>query len=635
MALLPRCAGLVAVVALTGSCAGVMQGRPSGTEPSEEARREAMQYFVSAKVFESQGNPLGAIVALRSAADLDPSSPTIHAQLARNYDRIRDYRMAAHFARRALALDPELTALRYQLLRWLDSVGTPPEVGEQLEELIDRDPHNWQLYSYLARIYMETGREARIDPLFDRLLDQEETPVDVRVNVGYVLSRSGRRERAEAVFRQILAADPGVEDAWLGLGELQVARGDGPAALTSLQAGARHVPDSSSLMYELGRLLETVEQLTPILEAEDAAYLYRLGIALSEMEKYPLAAAVFERIVGGRPARVDGWLDPARYYLHVGRPERAEGILREAVEAMPDSLELYLFWGAALEEEDRPEEALAVYEQAAGRLPESLDVYLAWGGNLESRRLWDEAIGVYRRGLAAGGPEAPLYGRWGLVLGRQQLWTEAIERYRQAVEADSTLMRVHLRWGVALQNLGRWDEAIARMTRAVDLDAGGTRALFYLGSLLEEASRESPGAGYFERAVDCFRQVLALQPDDAYALNYLGYSFADRGVHLEEAVQLLTRAVAIEPDNGAFFDSLGWAYYRLGELEEAERYLSRALEAMDDHDTEEQAVILDHAGDIADALGKRDEAEVHWRRVLDLTPENEEVREKLEARPSP
>ena len=100
-------------------------------------------------------------------------------------------------------------------------------------------------------------------------------------------------------------------------------------------------------------------------------------------------------------------------------------------------------------------------------------------------------------------------------------------------------------------------------------------------------------------------------------------------------MELITRAVAIEPDNGAFFDSLGWAYYRLGELEEAERYLARALEEMDDHETEEQAVILDHAGDIADALGKRDEAVLHWRRALDLTPENEEVREKLEARPAP
>ena len=601
MSLLRRRLPLWAALALTWSCAGTIQGRGPLQEPPEEVRRRAMEYFVKAKVFESKGNHLGAIVALRSAADLDPSSPTIHAQLARNYDRIRDYHMAAHFARKALALDPELTALRYQLLRWLDSVGTPGEVGEQLEALIDRDPHNWQLYSYLARTYMETGREDRIDPLFDRLLHQEATPVDVRVNVAYVLSRSGRRERSEAVFRQVLAEDPTVEDAWLGLGELQLARGERKAALASFQAGARFVPDSSALMYEFARLLETVEQLTPILDTEQATYLYRLGIALSEMEKYPLAAMVFERIVGRRPGQVDGWLDPAGYYLHVGRPERAEEILEEAVRAMPDSLDLYLFWGR----------------------------------NLEERRLWEEAIAVYRRGLAAAGPRAPLLSRWGVVLGRQQLWSEAIERYREAVEADSTEVEAYLHWGVALQRLGRWEEAIERLTRAVDLETEGTHALFYLGRALEEASRESPGGGYFERAVDCFRQLIALRPDDAYVLNYLGYSFAERGVHLEEAVELLTRAVAIEPDNGAFFDSLGWAYYRLGELEEAERYLTRALQEMDDHESEEQAVILDHAGNIADALGKRDEAVHHWQRALDLTPENEEVREKLEARPSP
>ena len=93
------------------------------------------------------------------------------------------------------------------------------------------------------------------------------------------------------------------------------------------------------------------------------------------------------------------------------------------------------------------------------------------------------------------------------------------------------------------------------------------------------------------------------------------------GVNLEEAVQLITRAVAIEPGQRRLLrqPSAG-PTTASGELEEAERYLARALEEMDDHETEEQAVILDHAGDIADALGKRDEAVLHWRRALDLTP---------------
>ena len=621
----------VVVFALLQGCAGWM--RPDSVPAGEDAKRQqALQYFVQAKVYEQQNNHLGAIVALRSAADLDPT-PTIYTQLARNYDRIQDYDMAAAFGGKALHLNPELTGLRYQMVRWLEIVGKPEDVAVQMRELIRRDPHNWQLYSHLARVYLETGQEDLIDDLFDRLLAEPDTPADVRVNVAYVLSRSGQRELSERVFSEVLATDPTVEDAWLGLGELQVARDERSAALASLREGARRVPDSSLIMYELARVIESDADLAPIVAHEDAAYLYRLGIALAEMEKFPLAARVFERIVGQAPTDVEGWLDPVRYYLHVGRLDRAEEILADAVTAMPDSLQLYLFWGIVLEEAERHDAAIDVYKGVSEQLRESLGLYLAWGRNLEQRQMWDEAVDIYRRGIVAAGPEPRLYIRWGIVYGQQQRWHDAIGRYRKAVEADSTHADGYLHWGVALQKVGEWDAAVERLTRAAELMPQDSYALFYLGSALEEASREVHGAersrGYFDRAVTVFRRLIELNPDDAYALNYLGYSFAERGVHLEEAVELLTRAIRLEPDNGAFFDSLGWAYYRMGELEEAERYLGKARQQMAGHEHTEQAVILDHAGDIANALGKRHEAIDHWRRALDLTPESEKLQKKL------
>ena len=107
--------------------------------------------------------------------------------------------------------------------------------------------------------------------------------------------------------------------------------------------------------------------------------------------------------------------------------------------------------------------------------------------------------------------------------------------------------------------------------------------------------------------------------------------YAERGIHLEEALGLLIRAVAIDPGNGAFLDSLGWAYYRLGEFEKAERCLVKAMERLVEDDDEDQAVIYDHAGDIARALGKQGEAASHWRRALELTPDDEELRRKLGA----
>lgn len=624
---------------------GVLQGCAGWLRPApdagvhDDARRQAMQYFVQAKVFEAQENHLGAIVALRSAADLDPSSATIYAQLAHNYDRIQDDRMAVKFAGKALELDPELTTLRYQMVRWLDALGDPHGVATQMRELIRRDPHNWQLYSHLARVYLETGQEELIDELFDRLLEQPDTPVDVRVNVAYVLSRTGRRGLADRVFHEVLAADPTVEDAWLGLGELQVGRGDRQAAIVSLREGARHVPDSSLIMYELARVIDSRDDLAPIVASEDASYLYRLGIALSEMEKYPMAASVFERIVGKTPRNVDGWLDPVRYYLHVERIDRAEEILEDAVAAMPDSLQLYLFWGAALEEAGRHEDAVGIYQRASERIGDVVDLYLVWGWNHEQRRMWDAAVEVYRKGTVAAGPNPRLFIRWGIVYSQQQRWHDAISRYRKAVEADSSHADGHLHWGVALQKVGQWDAAVARLDVAAKLVPDDSFALFYLGSALEQASRETshqPTAdAYFERAVGVFRRLIELSPEDAYALNYLGYSFAERGIHLEEAVELLTRAIRLEPDNGAFFDSLGWTYYRMGALHEAERYLSRALEQMTDHEDAERAVILGHAGDVANALGKHEAAVQHWREALDLEPGNAELRKKLDEGATP
>ena len=129
--------------------------------------------------------------------------------------------------------------------------------------------------------------------------------------------------------------------------------------------------------------------------------------------------------------------------------------------------------------------------------------------------------------------------------------------------------------------------------------------------------------------METFENLLQIDPEDPYALNYLGYMYADKGTHLQEAVELLSRAIVLDPENSAFLDSMGWAYFRLGDLEQAEEYLNRALAFLGENEVDEQAVIFEHAGDIANALGKDKEARMHWRKVLELTPENKEVRLKL------
>ena len=112
-------------------------------------------------------------------------------------------------------------------------------------------------------------------------------------------------------------------------------------------------------------------------------------------------------------------------------------------------------------------------------------------------------------------------------------------------------------------------------------------------------------------AESAFRSVLARDPENATALNYLGYMLAERGERLDESVGYLKRALALEPDNGSFLDSLGWAYYKSDKLDLAEANLKRAADQLRGN-----SVIQDHYGDVLLKLGRFDEAIAAFTRAL-------------------
>jgi len=112
------------------------------------------------------------------------------------------------------------------------------------------------------------------------------------------------------------------------------------------------------------------------------------------------------------------------------------------------------------------------------------------------------------------------------------------------------------------------------------------------------------------------QEALKLQPEDPELLNYLGYSWIDRGEHLKEAMAMVEKAVGINPRSGAMVDSLGWAHYRLGDYAKAVEYLEEAIE-LEAGDPE----INNHLGDAYWRVGRRDEAVFQWRRVLTLEPD--------------
>jgi tetratricopeptide (TPR) repeat protein len=143
---------------------------------------------------------------------------------------------------------------------------------------------------------------------------------------------------------------------------------------------------------------------------------------------------------------------------------------------------------------------------------------------------------------------------------------------------------------------------------------------YYYRGICEERSKQ------WNKAEADMRKALQLQPEQPHVLNYLGYSWIDQGINLDEGMKMIKRAVDQRPDDGYIVDSLGWAYYRIGNYEDAVKNLERAIDLKPEDPT-----INDHLGDAYWRTGRTLEAKFQWAHARDLKPEPEEL-PKIEAK---
>jgi tetratricopeptide (TPR) repeat protein len=137
---------------------------------------------------------------------------------------------------------------------------------------------------------------------------------------------------------------------------------------------------------------------------------------------------------------------------------------------------------------------------------------------------------------------------------------------------------------------------------------------YYYRGICEERSKQ------WSKAEADMRKALELQPEQPHVLNYLGYSWIDQGINLDEGMKMIKRAVEQRPDDGYIVDSLGWAYYRIGNYEDAVKNLERAIDLKPEDPT-----INDHLGDAYWRIGRTLEAKFQWAHARDLKPEPEEL----------
>ena len=280
----------------------------------------------------------------------------------------------------------------------------------------------------------------------------------------------------------------------------------------------------------------------------------------------------------------------ARALSRDGSSPTALFLVRMSLELRPDNASTQLLLAQILEDQERLDLALAAFDGVAPGSPYSWLARLSAARVLDEQGHIDEAVALLNKMLG-----------------------ERPER-SDAANTLGDLLRVNERFGEAVD---AYDRAVARVG---DIGRRHWRLLYTRGIALERSKN-------WDRAEADFLKALDLEPDQPHVLNYLGYSWVEQGVHLDQAREMIEKAVGQRPRDGFIADSMGWVLYRLGEYARAVVHLENAV-ALEPADP----VINDHLGDGYWLVGRRQEAAFQWRRALDAGPEPDlaaEIESKL------
>ncbi len=532
---------------------------------------------------------LGVFLGIATASAQNAVSPVLRAYLA---ERSGDLDRAIQELQGALAGDPESAEIRVQLARALSHrrrfeealqvVSAEGALARQPQLLLTRG----RLLDVLQR--KEEAAEATLQAA-KAGAGSEAYALGVRL-----LDQLQRTEEALRVASEWAEAFTDSPEPLFALGRLGVERGDMEGARRSLGRALELDPNHRPSLRVMAGIEEDAGNFTGaevfyrrLIEANphDVEARFRLGQILLKQDRLEDAVEVFEaaeRWSGGDPG--------LRFRLGVlllqsDRPSEAESVFRTLAEAHGgDTRALYLL-GVSLLAQEKYEDALEVFE----RLPPTSEEY---PDSLVRRAIALESLDRNQEARA-------LLERW-------------LEEHPDDEEVTLALAGFH-------EDEGDYRAAIDVLEEYLtEFPSENARVYFTMGVLHDKLKDWRRSAEYIQRSLE-------LSPDDPHALNYLGYTYAEHGVYLEEAERLIIRALELKPGDGFITDSLGWVYYKQGRYDDAVRVLREASEL-----APKDPVIWEHLGD---ALRKAEDpgaARQAYEKAAELAPDSESVRRKLE-----
>jgi tetratricopeptide (TPR) repeat protein len=638
---------IVAILGVSSSFAEAGQARRAPQRPaapataatasqSDDRVGQAYEQFLRARMIRDD-DVEGAIAAYKRAMALDPSAADIPADLADLY--MDEGRMSEAIAMAEQAL--KITPANYAGHRVLGMIyaqmatsspngrrgggGAPPvdampNAISHLEQSIENPPTfgDFTSRAVLARLYVASGK---YDKAIATLPD---------------LVKIGWQDGAPLLMEAYAGAGRAAE----GIKWLEESAPDNPdlyGTLGDFYARARRWSDSATA-YEQA------------LENSPRSFDYRVFMASSLLQTDNLADVIKARDVLREAVTMRGTDERALYLLsqaerRSGDASNAEGAARRLIVQNGKNPRGYIALAEALEDQRRYQPIIDALAPAVTSFSNANDNGLALtmilphlGFAYQELGQFDKAISTFEtaRKIAPNDPSVTLYLIQAQLAGKY--YNNAAELAHAARTTHPDDLRLARMESLALRRGGKVDQGLAILEDIArshndDPEAVVALAQAYVDAnrapqavkLLQDAQTRLPGEATialelgavfdkqkkFNDAENVLRQLIAREPNNAIALNYLGYMLAERGERLGESVDYIKRALAIDPDNGSYLDSMGWAYYKDGKLDLALDNLKKAADQLTTN-----SVVQDHYGEILYKLGRYNDAILAWTRAL-------------------
>ncbi len=629
---------------------------PAGAETTPEGA--AYFEFLKGRMLEGLGRVTDALEAYERASKMDPQSAQIRAEIAALYARQNRPADAITAAKAALKLDPDDSEAHWVLgtvyaavieARAEEAAGVSrarrarrngsgsgagagndmpaadeamPTLDDAIEHLEKARPERLYdngLHLALGRLYLQKEQFDKAIAVTSYVFEREGS-----IDAGFLLAQAydaaNRRDDAINVLEEALGAEPEYPRAFAYLADLYVRQQNWEKAADAYGRAAAASPEpleyqlrQSAALVSAGQTAAARDVLTKVSQSNptEPRTLYLLAEAQRGVQDLDGAEATARKLMTLAPKQPFGPHALAQVYAQRHQSKDVIAILAPYLQGADQTIlssrgiaPIWVSLGTAYQETGDFPKAIDAFQHAKqvggndGAFGAYLvQAYLAAGEKAKAVQLAADIRASHPGNLRMMTLEAEARLQNGEKDTAIGILKEAVTKNPDDAQAYVALANVYL-------EAKQYHEAEALLTQASNRFPKDITIPFQLGAVFEE-QRNVP------EAEQAFRRALALDPQHAPTLNYLGYMYADHGVRLDEAVKLLSQAVEIDPYNSSYLDSLGWAYFKKGDVSKARDYLVRAGDMQP-----RNSVVQEHVGDVLFALHDNNGAVAAWQRAL-------------------